>query len=66
MENDDAITKAEWESLLAAVRAQHELAAKSRTVPQLLRAFCVCGHPTGPGTPACNVLRKILDAQAPA
>lgn len=49
------VTEEEYDALRSAVRLHHE-----RHAPRgVLRAFCVCGHPSGPGTPACEALRKL-------
>jgi hypothetical protein len=53
------VTEEEYEALKTAVRLQHERAVADRSVPQILRAFCVCGFESGPGTPACSALRKL-------
>jgi hypothetical protein len=53
------VTGEEFEALEAAIRAAHAALAESGALPQLLRAFCVCGYPSGPGGPACAALRKL-------
>ncbi len=56
----DAAPRADHAELVAAVRARHEAAVEEGELPQVLRAFCVCGFPTGPGTAACESLRGVL------
>lgn len=63
MQADDAleevdtidVSEEEYDALKEAVREHHE----RHGGPQILRAFCRCGHPTGPGTLACEALRKL-------
>jgi len=53
------VSEAEYDALREAVRLHHETAVRRGGLPQILRAFCRCGHPTGPGTLACTALRKL-------
>lgn len=50
------LTLPELARLREAVREHHAAHAPHG----ILRAFCVCGHPTGPGTAACEALRKLV------
>jgi hypothetical protein len=53
------VSQEEYEALREAVRAYHAVAAEAGAPAQLLRAFCVCGYPSGPGTLACAAFRKL-------
>lgn len=61
---EEQFNEEDLEALRAAARETHEKLAMRG---QILRAFCVCGHPSGPGTRACEAYGRLLRAvTAPA
>jgi hypothetical protein len=58
------VTREELDALKEAVYTHHAKLANSKPWSQLQREHCVCGYPTGPGTPACYALSKVLASSA--